>query len=51
MEDQSFDKLEAKVRHYAEENEKLKKSNQWLGAFVVMVVIIQVYIMVSRYLE
>jgi hypothetical protein len=41
MEDQSPDKLEAKVRHLAAENAKLKKANLWFGAFVVMSVIIQ----------
>jgi hypothetical protein len=51
MEDQSLDNLEAKVRHLVAENAKLKKTNLWLGAFVVMAVIIQVYNLVARYLN
>jgi hypothetical protein len=47
MEDQIPDKLEAKVRSLAEENAKLKKTNLWLGAFVVMVVVIEVYNLVA----
>jgi hypothetical protein len=47
MEDQTPEKLEAKVRSLSEENAKLKKTNLWLGSFVVMVVIIEVYNLVA----
>ena len=51
MENQEVDRLEAKISKLADENSKLKKTNLWLGAFVVMVVIAEIYDLIARYLN
>jgi hypothetical protein len=49
MKNQELDRLEAKIRKLADENSKIKKTNRWLGAFVVMIVIAGIYDLIARY--
>jgi hypothetical protein len=49
-EDQTLEKLESKVRSLSDENSKLKKTNLWLGAFVVMVFLIELYNFVANHI-
>jgi hypothetical protein len=50
MEYQPLEKLESKVRSLSNENAKLKKTNLWLGAFVVMVFLIELYNFVANHI-
>ena len=49
MENQNVDTIEEKVRTLTKENVKLKKTNLWLSAFVVIVAIIQIYNFIDKW--
>lgn len=50
MENQLPNNLEEKIRNLSAVVAKLKQTNRWMAVFIILVVIIQVYNLISRWI-